>query len=537
MKEKEEKKQEKVANTKENKKASKTPKKVKEAKEQKVKKEKKEKKEKKAKKPNKFIETIKKKWLIDGSKTILLVAIILAIFIAINILMQKWNLTPIDLSQEKLYTLTEESKEKVKNIDKEVKIYFIEYEETDSTLDLAKQYTKSNKNITVEAVKANDRPDLVQKYGIESGNQGIIVECGEKYKVLGQSDLYTYDSTTYETINIAEEKITAAIQTVTTDEVPKVYFLGGVSGFSLNSGLQYLNLYLQNEIYEVSTVDVLTTGKVPDDCDTLVITSPNKDFDDLTTNAIIDYINSGRNILWLNAAVAQKQDLPNINKILAMYGVKPFEAGVIRETDSSKMVSGSPDLIMPEVQYSTVTSKLYDGEGVIFINATKINTVEDEELTNLNVTKTELLKTSEKSYYRTNFSINSDSATSDEEVASFLVGAEMDKTISEANEETGEKEKVSKLIIFGESYFISDAQLNSNSQTPVIQYRQNKDLVLNSIAYLVNREEDITVRKSTGSVTYTATEEQNRMILCAIFGVPVLIILIGIIVWAKRRRK
>lgn len=540
MKEKEEKKQEKVANTQDNKKASKTSKKVKETKEQKVKKEKKEKKEnidKKTKKPNKFIETIKKKWLIDGSKTILLVAIILAIFIGINILMQKWNLTPIDLSQEKLYTLTDESKEKVKNIDKEVKIYFIEYEETDSTLDLAKQYTKVNKNIKVEAAKANDRPDLVQKYGIESGNQGIIVECGEKYKVLGQSDLYTYDNTTYETINIAEEKMTAAIKSVTTEEVPKVYFLGGISGFSLNSGLQYLNLYLQNEIYEVSTVDVLTTGKVPDDCNTLVITSPSKDFDDLTTNAIIDYINSGRNILWLNAAVAQKQDLPNINKILEMYGVKPFEAGVIRETDSSKMVSGSPDLIMPDVQYSTVTSKLYDGEGVIFINATKINIADDEELANLNVTKTNLLNTSKNAYFRKNFSINSDSATSDEEVATFIVGAEMDKTISEANEETGEKEKVSKLIIFGESYFISDAQLNSNSQTPVIQYRQNKDLVLNSIAYLVDREEDITVRKSTGTVSYTATEEQNRMILCAIFGVPVLIILIGVIVWVKRRRK
>ena len=40
---------------------------------------------KKEKNPNKFIETIKKKWLIDGTKTILLVAIILAIFFGINI--------------------------------------------------------------------------------------------------------------------------------------------------------------------------------------------------------------------------------------------------------------------------------------------------------------------------------------------------------------------------------------------------------------------------------------------------------------------
>ena len=79
-------------------------------------KQKEEKKQNKEKKPNKFIEIIKKKWLVDGSKTFLLVLIIIAIFIGINIGMQKLELTPIDFSQEQLFTLTEESKEKVKNI-------------------------------------------------------------------------------------------------------------------------------------------------------------------------------------------------------------------------------------------------------------------------------------------------------------------------------------------------------------------------------------------------------------------------------------
>ena len=71
----------------------------------------------------------------------------------------------------------------------------------------------------------------------------------------------------------------------------------------------------------------------------------------------------------------------------------------------------------------------------------------------------------------------------------------------------------------------------------MVAYRQNKDLVLNSIAYLSNREEDITVRKSTGAVTYTATEKENRIILGIITFVPLFIIAIGIIVWRVRRRK
>ena len=69
---------------------------------------------KKEKKPNKFIETIKKRWLINGTKTFLLVVIILAVFVGISVLMKKINPTPIDLTEDKLFTLTSESKEKVK---------------------------------------------------------------------------------------------------------------------------------------------------------------------------------------------------------------------------------------------------------------------------------------------------------------------------------------------------------------------------------------------------------------------------------------
>ena len=487
-------------------------------------------------KENKFIEIIKKKWLVDGTKTFILIAIIIAIFIGINLSMQKLELTPIDFSQEKLYTLTEESKEKVKDIDKDVNIYFIGYADDDSNLDLAKQYKKVNEKIVAEAIDINNRPDLAQKYGIESGTQGIIVECGDKSKVLTESDLVTYDTSTYETISIAEEKLTSSILSVTSAKIPKVYFLEGYSDFSLSKNMNYLNMYLENEINEVDTLDILSVGKVPDDCDTLVITTPSKDFDDIATNAIIDYINSGRNILWLNSALTTQKDLTNVNKILTMYAVNPFEVGVIRETDSSKMVTNSPDLIKPDIKYSTVTEDLYNSTGVIFINATKVN-INEEKIEEQKVEKTDLALASENSYFRTNFNIQQNAVSEGEEKGSFVVGAELEKTLKEKNEETGESAVTSKLIIFGENYFISDYQLSENSQYGAIQLAYNKDLVLNSIAYLVDRPEDITARKSTGTVTYTATEQQDTIIRAIIFTVPIVIVLAGIIVWQVRRRK
>lgn len=507
--------------------------KTKETKQEKTKKEK----NKNDKKTNKFVEIIKKKWLINGTMTCLLVAIIIAIFIAINIIMQKLELTPIDFTQEKLYTLTEESKEKVKNIDKDVNIYFVGSTDDDSNLDLAKQYKKANERIVAEAVDANNRPDLVNKYGIESGTQGIIVECGEKSKVLSTNDLVTYDTSTYETISIAEEKLTSSIVSVTSEKVPKVYFLEGYSEFLLSQNMNYLNMYLANEINEIATLNLLTTGKVPDDCDTLVITTPNQDFNEIATNAIIDYIQSGKNILWLNSAITSQKDMPNVNKVLANYGVKPFEVGIIRETDANKMVTNSPDLILPEIEQATVTKDLYNTTGVIFINATKIN-IDTDKLEELKVEETDLLLASESSYYRTDFKIQSDSISHNEEKGTFVVGAELEKTIKEANEENGESAVTSKLVIYGENYFVSDLPLNQTSQYAAIQLASyNKDLILNSIAYLVDREEDITARKNTGTVTYTATEAQDTIIRVIIFAVPIIIIIIGIVVWQIRRRK
>lgn len=494
------------------------------------------KKDKKERKPNKFIETIKKRWLINGTKTAILILIIIALFIAINVLMQSLELTPIDFSQEQLYTLTDESKEKVKDINKDVSIYFIGYSEDDTNLSLAKQYSKANERIVAEAVDINTRPDLANKYGIESGTEGIIVECGDKSKVLTASDLVTYDTSTYETISIAEEKFTSAILNVTSDYIPKVYFLEGYSDFSLSQNMNYLNMFLGNEINETKTLDILSVGKVPDDCDTLVIATPSKDFDDIATNAIIDYINSGKNILWLNAAITQEVDMPNVNKILELYGVKPFEVGIIRETNTSKMVMNSPDLVIPNIEYSTVTKDLYNSTGVIFVNATKIN-VDEDKLEELNVNKIDLALTSEGSYFRTNFNNQSNQAQEGEETGEFLVGVELDKTIKEANEETNEQAKISKLIIWGENYFASDYQLTQSSNLAAVQLAYNKDLVLNSIAYLVDREEDITARKSTGTVTYTATEQQDTIIRIVIFTVPALIIIAGIVVWQVRRRK
>ncbi len=468
-----------------------------------------------------------KKWLINGTTTCAMVLFLISAFVLISMGMQKLELTPIDLTPDKTYTVTEESKEKVRNIEKNVNIYLIGYSDDDSATILAKQYNKTNEKINVEAIDITKRTDLAQKYGIESSeSSGIIIECGEKYKVLTDSDLYTYDTTTYESIDVTEEKLTSSILTVTADKVPNVYFLTGYSDFSLNSGMSCLAAYLENEVMEVKELDLLSKKSVPEDCNTLVISTPSKDFTDVVSNAIIKYINNGGNILWLNSSYGTAKELPNVNKVLATYGVEPFSTGYIMETDTDKMISDAPYMVLPDIQYADLTSKT---STVLFAEPTKIETQEDDKLSELKVEKEELLTASEKSFFRSDLKTQSLTKTDKDVEGKFTVGAMLTKTISDNAK--------SVLVIYGDNYFVSDTTVTEESQTPILLAYDNKDLVLNSIAYLTDRDEDITIRKTTDTVTYSATEKQDIIIRVIIFVVPCLIILAGIVVWQLRRRK
>lgn len=475
-----------------------------------------------------FINTIKKRWLISGTNTLLLIAILVAIVILINSVVKSLELTPIDCTSNKEYTLTKESKERVSKIQNDVNIYFVGYEDSATQVSLAKQYNKANNKLNIEVIDTNQRTDIASKYNVTNDSKAIIVENGEKSKTLYSDDLYTYDSS-YQTIDLTEEKITSAILNVTSEKIANVYFLSGYSDYSLDysGGMYYLSSYLKDEVLNYQTLDMLVKGSIPDDCDTLVITTPNKDFDELTTNEITKYINNGGKILWLNSSYAESKDLPNVNKILALYGIEPFEVGYIYETDSSRKALGYESCIVEDLGSTDIAKKLTD---VVLLNATKIN-VNADELSNLNVEQQVIISTPSTSYFRKNISNTSSSSDMDEQ-GGFTVGGIYTKKISSETEE-----KESKLVIFGDNNFISDIQLTSQTN-PMVFLANNKDLMLNSIAYLTNNDQDITIRKDyTKSSDFTPTDSQKLTIVRIIFMVPIAIILLGFIVWQARRRK
>ena len=477
----------------------------------------------------KFFRKIKKKWLITSTNTLLLIAIIFAIFILINILVKKADFTPIDCSTSKDYTLTDESKERVSKIEKDVNIYFVGWDESNKDYELAKQYHKVNSKINVEIVDATENLELAKKYDVTNEDMAVIIESGETYrKLYYYSDIVSYDSS-YKSVDLAEQKITSAILNVTSGKIAKVYYLTGYTSYSFGRGLSSFSKYLNDEVLTYEELNLLNTQTVPEDCDTLIIMTPEKDFDKTVADAIINYIKKGGNILWLNGAYAEKMELTNANMVLAEFGIKDFDVGIVYETNQKNTILGYSACFLPEIEETDATRDVYKSAGVTFLYATKIN-VDTDRLGELNVEEKKLIHSSNTTYFTSDLT---GAASQNDEKGEYVLGVEMDKKIDDNT--------TSKLILYGNDLFVTDYAITdgAGNNSYMIYLYNNADLALNSIAYLTNNDQDLTIRKnySDSETKFTATDAQKSLIMKVIFIVPAIIIVIGIIIWIRRRNR
>ncbi len=478
----------------------------------------------------KFIQVIKNKWLKSIVLTLLLVGIIVCAYLAINYAVDKANITDIDMTKEKLYSISQETKDKLQNLDVDTTITLFNMSEYYK--DFAYKYADLNEHIKVEELEnLTSKADWKAEYGLQDTSAFIMISTADREKILYEYDLYTIDYTTYTEIDITEEAITNAILDVATTVKPKVYFLTGHNLYS-SMYFQYLQSDLTNEANEVAEVDLMKSDKVPDDCSVLIITALSEDIEEIERDRLIDYINRGGKILLLSDSNLNNIKLDNFQKVLDEYGVS-ISDGIILEGDSSKMVSGAPNFVIATINSSSSIIKNANMDiNVCLINTGKLDIASSEELEELNVTSEILASVSDKAFLRTDLTSNSQNKIeSDEDAGGAPVAAMLTKEIDEDTN--------SKLIIFANTVFATNTQIAVSSQyySYAMDFYNNRDVLLNSVSYLTDREETITIRKNLEAVNYDVTETQNRIVLTVIFSLPVLIIIIGIFVWIMRRRK
>ncbi len=457
-----------------------------------------------------------------------------AIFLMINwISTRHW--ARYDLTKNKIYSLSDESKKVLSKLAKELEIYVL-FNEKDAIFDelkeLLKRYENFSKNIKVKFIDPEknilEAERLVKELGITQNNS-IVVKAGERKKFIYGSELAEYDYTGMQwgqppqLKNFkGEEALTTAILNVSEEKQIKIGFIKGHGEPSIEDysekGLSEVKEYLIKRNYNVEELNLLNLEEIPMDYSLMISTSPKYPFLEKELQMLSLYIEKGGSFL-----LALDPNFDEVNKKISPTGFENFlnnfgiEIKPVLVLDPSKAIPffGAGYLYLDNFRFHKITDKM-TGTPVLFPLCMGLSTLEPK---NKEYKTQIILETSNEGWGETNISalLKDGSVAKDEKDLSGPIG------ISIISEGKG------KIFVVGDGDFYTNGQ---NKNLGNIVFFQN------AVHYLAQKEELISIPpKPVERVAITLNASQMKKIfLVVIIIMPLLSIIAGVLVWRARRK-
>lgn len=351
----------------------------------------------------------------SGLLSTAMLAAVLVLAVLLNLLVRAIpaKYTEFDLSEAKMYTLSDSSKALVEGLEKDVHIYYLcETGSEDAIITkLLDHYAAESGHLSWEQKDPTLYPTFAAKYGAENVSSGsLIVTCGENSTMLDAADLYEYDYTDYYTTGSAsvtfggEKQITSAIYKLTAAGQSHAYY-------TTNHGEQTLTDSLTDAL-DAQNIDAqpldLLTGTIPEDCDLLIVSDPASDFaaDGLVGEIaqLQAYLENGGKVLLTTSGYTET---PNLDAVMAQFGLAR-EPGLVVEGDAGHALYGYPYSLFPDyaaADESTALDGVNQSTHVMLSVAQGITITETDD-----VTAEPLLYTTEDAYSKQDFDASSSSA-------------------------------------------------------------------------------------------------------------------------------
>ena len=470
-----------------------------------------------------------KRMIGTGAFSVGMIVIMCAICVVVNLVVSALpsKYTSIDCSATKLYSLTSDTKDRVSKLDEDITIYVLNSKKSkDAKIDeTINRYKDLSSYIKVKYVDPATSPKFYQDYtDTTPTTNSLIIESKNRSKVIDYNDIYEYDSSSYYygyqsqssiTGYDAEGQITSAIEYVTmdADELPVIYQITGHNETEIGSNFQSV---VSKANANLKSLELFNEEKVPEDATAIIINSPTVDFNEEDAQKVIDYLNGGGKALIVGC-YAYNDELTNFNKILAAYNVS-FKTGVVAENDSSKYYQ-NPLYLLPTVETTDYTSDATDGY-VFLAGSCAINYPEDTD----DVTYTKLLSTSDSAVLKKDWkNITTSKAEDGDENGPFTTGLAVNDSSTGAS-----------IVVFGTPYVVDDSYDNSVSGNNADLF---KDVITSMTGNVELASSVIPVKDYTLSNITINTLQAVITGLIIMIAVPILLIIIGIVVWAMRRKK
>ncbi len=468
----------------------------------------------------------KRKSFIYSSNMVVVVVLVLAIVVLVNYFFARHH-HRFDFTQAKLHSLSAQSIQVAKSLKSEVNIKAFFREGTfnrDKMENLLKIYNYHSKKIKYEFIDPDKNPGLVKRYDIaEDGT--TIFECGDKESRITSA---------------SEEDVTNAMVKVTREKKKTIYFLEGHGEASIEDseegGYSTAKQELEKLGYEVKKLTLALSDNFPGDCSLLVIPGPEKDLLPNELETIRNYISNGGRVFFM----VDPETAPGLKDFLAEYGVQ-LENDLVVDT-VSRLLGG--DYFMPVVtEYESHDITKNFRYATFFPYARSVNEAEKKPD---GISVKILAKTSPNSWSERQLEQREVKFEKDKDVAGPVTVAavvtvepkkeekeekaeeEAEEAKAEEKKEESSPKKEGRLAVFGDSDFASNRYYHLSA---------NGNLFLNTNNWLTEEADLISIQPKTSSPrTIHMTSTQGRMLFfVSLIILPLIVLVIGISVWIRRR--
>lgn len=455
-----------------------------------------------------------------------MVAVGIALAVVINLVAGALptNLTQLDATSKKLYSLTDDTKTLLKNLSEEVTIYVLAAENgmDENVAKTLERYNAGSSHLTVEYKDPSKYPTFYTQYTDDTSitRGSLIVVSDKRNKVVNYNNIYegSYDSSYNWTTTgyDAEGQITSAIQYVTSEDMPVVYQIEG-HGENAISG-KFLDVIEKANI-TTESINLLKYDAVPDDAEAIVINGPTSDFSKDDADKVIDYLAAGGKA-FITSTYTDK-DMTNFKSILSEYGVTLAD-GVVMEGDGNYYYQ-QPYYLLPEIKSTDLTANVTGN----YVFAPSAQGLTYPESSTDGTTYTELLSTSDSAYAKTDVAAMQ---TFDKEEGDtdgpFALGLEVEKSVDDS--------KTTHLIVYSCTGIFAD---NADEMVS----GNNGKLFSAAITSLAEGSGESTTvipvkEYSNATLTVPAIAALSGAIL-GIILIPLILLITGIVIWVRRRKR
>lgn len=443
-----------------------------------------------------------------GTNMILYSALFIALLVGINWLGVRYN-KRYDMSESGVFSLSPQAKSVLDSLEQDVEMQaFLEGGHDPEIETLFDSFEYASPRVKTKLIDPDKQPELAEQYGVRA-YRTVRVAYREQATTVSQP---------------SEETLTNAIIKVTKQTKQKVCFIEGegepdIDDMQSARGFAGARDALVNENYEVQKLLLVSEGKVPDDCNIVVLAAPERPLLEQQIEALSAFLKKGGKAVFM--LPPRKGD--ELAPLLAEFGVTLGQDAVVDQV--LRLFQGPQLGLNPIVNTYGAHPITKDMKERTVFPLTR--SVSPAEGTKPGLTVVSLAKTSSSSWAETDLTTLFDQQTAILEEADIKGPVSIAVAVTADLKQLGMGEGEARLVVFGTAGFADNRNINMLF---------NRDLFLNSFGWLASQEELLSIRPRTvrASRVQFSEEQATAIFYLSVLVIPELLLIAGLAVWWRR---